>query len=70
MTIKLCAYRGCVNAPTQRDPENGDKHQMLFCKEHWEVFDSLKFNASFGMDTPDDVYRLDAFWKSAQGRTA
>jgi len=69
MTIRLCAYRGCVNAPTERDPEDGDEHRMQFCWEHWETYDALAFDATHGLDDHEAIEQLNNFWNLARGMT-
>jgi len=72
MTIKLCAYRGCVNHATDRDPDADVGHSMSFCKDHWEILDALTFDITREIDDPDpeDIQRLDEFWNRARGMIA
>jgi len=67
VTIRLCAYRGCVNDATERGPEDGDEHRMRFCKDHWEVYDALVFDVEHGLDGHEDIEQLNTFWIRARG---
>ena len=70
MTIKLCAYRGCVNEATEREPEDGDDSRMQFCIGHWETLDALVFDVEHGFDNSEDLEQLNAFWHRARGMIA
>jgi len=68
--VRSCAYRGCVNTATEREPENGDESRMQFCVSHWEVYDALVFDIEHGFEGHEDIEQLNAFWSRARGMIA